>query len=374
MKTWFPLICTLLLGHLLLIPQVSAQTAPQEYFPINCDRTKGNYRVMDTLVLVPLTDDLTLQTGKTAEELAKNLFYEFAYVRGNNVAPINALTHGGQFISLTCDYPDYLANVVMAENAGYYILGVSGELPTALVQEVINSLKLTKIIQAELVSVTDEKNTTIALANEKNCTALCQGIKPSSQGTEKRSYAIELSEPVYSKSVRQKELVSFSVQVKNTSEFPIYPSGAGAVSLQTTARGISPLYHASWLSPGIIARLPGILLPGDETAMSVSLGSPLLPGKYSESFVIKMGSTQVGKHIPVSFSVENDNFKLGRVISRDGADFVNLRETPNLRGPIVNRLDIGTYVIIKGYQDAWVRIETKEGRTGWIYKPFLREL
>ncbi len=356
------------------VPVVHAAGSPQTYLPISCDRAKGNYKPTTTLVLVPLNASLVVKAGATAEEIAKALFFEFAFVRGNNVSPINAIVHDGKISYIACNYPDYMTNIVSANDTGRFIVGISGAVPVKELQSLIDKLKISKLQQAELVSVTDEKNTTIALANEKNCTDLCMGLVANKEGISKREYKLSVEEPNYSKSIRQKELVSFSVKIKNESEFPLYAADAESLVLVSATKGISPMYHSSWLAPSLIARIPGQLLPGESTAISVTLGAPLLPGKYTESLLLKIGAAQIGKPLQLAFSVENDNYKLGRIVTKDGAPFANLRQTPSLKGVIINRLDIGTYVIIKDYQDAWVKIETKEGRVGWVYKPFLREL
>lgn len=357
-----------------LLTPVYAANTPQSYLPLSCERSKGNYKPMTTLVIVPLADELVVQPGASAEEVAKSLFFDLAYVRGNNVAPLNAISHNGEIAYLSCDYPDYLANVVTAGDTGYFILGISGQLPVKMVQDLINKLKISTLLQGELVTIADEKNTTIALANTKPCTENCAGLIPNKEGLGKREFKLTVQEPSYSKSVRQKELVSFLVKVKNEGEFPIYPTGNEALLLAPTSSKLSSLYHSSWISPQIIARVPGMILPGEENAISVTLGAPLLPGKYNESLVLKIGNTRIGKPMSLSFTVENDNYKLGIIVSKDGSAFANLRTTASLTGPIAGRLDVGTYVIIRGIEGAWVRIETKEGRVGWVYKPFIRQL
>lgn len=354
------------------IQSVSAENKIVEYLPLSCERTKGNYKPMTTLVVVPLTDDLVVQPGATAQQIATSLYFDLAYVRGNNVAPLNAVAANGEIAFLSCPYPDYLANIVTASDTGYFVLGVYGNMPVTKVQELIDSYKMTVLLRGDLVLVADEKNTTIALANTEKCDTICKGITQSKEGVTKRALNLSLQEPEYSKSVRQKELVSFIIKIKNEGEFPIYPSGQEALALAPLSKGVSQLYHSSWIAPNLIARLPGMLLPGEESAISVTLGAPLLPGKYSESLVLKSGNSQVGKPMALNFVVENDNYKLGRIISKDGSAFANLRGTPSLKGSIVGRIDVGTYVIVKGYQDAWVKIETKEGRVGWVYKPFIR--
>lgn len=348
--------------------------SPSEYLPVSCERTKGNYRPMTTLVLIPLGDRLAVRVGETAQAAAKSLFYDFAYVRGNNVSPIHAISHNGEIAYLSCDYPDYSANIVSATDTGYFILGVFGALSVDKVQSIIDTLKLTKFQQAEIVTTADEKNTTIALANAKPCGDLCMGLKPSKEGIEKRDYKIKIVETTSSKSVRQKELVSFSVKIKNDGIFPVYADGANSLYLAPTTKNLSQLYHSSWQALTIIAKVPGVILPGEESAISATLGAPLLPGKYSESLQLKMNNIRIGELLPVSFTVENDNYKLAKIVAKDGSPYANLRDAPSLGAKVLSRIDVGTYVIFKGSQDAWVKIETKEGRVGWVYKPFIRIL
>lgn len=376
MKRNLLFVCTFALVLLFVdMPKaLAAGREPQTYLPLTCERSKGNYKPMTTLVIVPLSDSMVVQAGATAEEVAKSLFFDLAYVRGNNVAPLNAISHNGEIAYLSCNYPDYLVNIVTANDTGYFFLGVYGALPVKEVQTIIDKLGITSLQQGELVKIADEKNTTIALGNSMKCGDICMGLVESKEGIAKRDDKITVEEPMYSKSIRQKELVSFIVKVKNSGEFPMYPTGNEALALVPNSRKISSLYHSSWVAPTLIARIPGLLLPGEESAISVTLGAPLLPGKYNETLLLKIGNTQVGKSMVLTFTVENDNYKLAKIVSKDGASFANLRSTPNLKGQIINRLDINTIVIIKGYQDAWVKIETKEGRVGWVYKPVVREL
>lgn len=368
----------LIAGSVLVSSQIPTArvfaASPSEYLPISCDRTKGNYRPMTTLVLIPLGDRLAVRVGENALAAAKSLFYDFAYVRGNNVAPIHAISHNGEIAYLSCDYPDYSANIVSVTDTGYFMLGVFGALPVDKVQSIVDTLKLSKFQQAELITTADEKNTTIALANVKSCGDLCMGLKPNKEGIEKRDYKIKIVETISSKSVRQKELVSFSVKIKNDGVFPIYAEGANSLYLAPTTKKLSQLYHSSWQAPTLIARVPGLILPGEESAISATLGAPLLPGKYAESLQLKMGNAPIGELLSVSFTVENDNYKLAKIVSKDGSVYANLRDAPSLGARVLSRIDVGTYVILKGSQDAWMKIETKEGRAGWVYKPFVREL
>jgi hypothetical protein len=367
------IVCSLV-AAVLIYPVYAQSQQDNSVLPFVCDAKKGVYKEMQTMVLIPLDQVLERENGELPVDLVKKMFYEFAYIRGNNTSPLNAVMIDGTIYNLSCDFVDYTTNVVSGGDSGKYIIGVYGKPDVQQLQKVINTYKMSTLMQAALIMTEDNKTTSIALANEEKCTSLCAGLLPNNEGVARRDYRLTVTEPSYAKSIRQKEQLSFSFIIKNDGEFPVYSSGSAVLTLQTTKRDISPLYHASWLSPSVVSKITETLMPGGETTIAVTLAGPLLPGKYAETLQLKVGSIPYGKPFSVSFTVENDNLKLGRITTRDDTPYANFRATPSLQGTIVGKLDVGTYVIIKGYQDAWVKIETKEGRTGWVYKPFIREL
>jgi hypothetical protein len=357
------------------VPAVHAASVENVALPLSCEPSKGLYKETSIIVVVPL-DSLLLNTvGSDAQEFARNLFYEFTYIRENNAAPLNAIVVNGKVYNISCDLKEYQVNVVGGGTTGRYVIGVVGNTGVDEVQSIIDANKFSTVKQASLVMSDEQKNTTIALANEGPCIAeFCKKLVPNKEGITKRAYKLIVGEPNYTKSIRQKEQLSFSLIVRNDGEYPVFSNGIAPLTLQTTKSGVSQLYHSSWVSPGIVSKLTDVLMPNSETTIAVTIAGPLVPGKYSESLQLKLGNTPVGEKIALSFTVESDNLKLGRITSKDTTPYANMRQTPSMNGPIMGKLDVGTYVIIRGYQDAWVKIETKEGRTGWVYKPFIREL
>lgn len=343
--------------------------------PLVCDRTKGIYSEMTTLVIVPLDAMVAKDPGQSDQDLVRGIFYDFAYARGNKGSPLNAVSVNGTIYALNCNFADYSANVVtgLSQSQGVFTLGVIGTLPVKDVQSLIDTYKFKSFMQSSFAVITDNKNTTIGFANLKTC-AVCQGLVPAKGGVADRAYAITVSDVSVSKSVRQREQVAFSMKIKNTGIFPLYSTGIAPLRLVSLSKGISPVYNSSWVSLSEIARIETTLLPDGETTLAVTLSAPLLPGTYKDTFAIKVGNKMIDKKIPVTFTVEKDNLTLGKIISKDGSPFANFHSTPNLKGPVIGRLDVGTYVIIQKYQDAWVKIETKEGKVGWVYKPFIRAI
>lgn len=340
--------------------------------PYTCDPNKGLYKETTILTVVPLDSIISKPAGISNDTFAKGLIYEFAYQRGNGTSPLHALLIDGELFSLACPYIDYTTFVVSGVTQGQFIVGTIGAVSGDMLQQIIDTYKITQIKQADIVSLAETK-TPIALANEKNC-VICSKLIVSAKGTESRDFKLEVSAPNYPKSIRQKEQVSLSIVLNNNGEFPFYGEGSKALQLVATNPSLSVLYHPSWLSPAIVSRISTTLLPGAQTTLAVTIGAPLQPGKYTETFQLKVGNTVVGKPFEVSFTVENDNYKLGKIVSKDDSPYANLRETPSLSGNILVKLDVGTVVIIKEEQDLWIKIETKEGKVGWVYRPFLRAL
>lgn len=357
-----------------IVPVLAEEVVTSTKLPVHCEWEKGNYKPTQTLVIVTLDPVLTTTSGINAEDLASGLFYETAYVRGNKTSPFNAVIVGREMAYATCNLADYTANVSTGVEDGVFVLGVYGDYSKAKLQQFITEKGFTAIKMADLNITDAEKNTTFALGTLKKCDASCSALVPVKASNDVRKYTLEIGSPNYSTSVKQREQLSFSVKIKNTSNYPIYESGINSLQVAPVSKGLSPLYHSSWVSTNIVATLPGILYPGKETLITATLGAPLMYGKYDESMQFKVDNRVVGNLFKISFTVEKDNLKLAKIVPKGGEPYANLRATPALNGQVTGRLGAGTYVIITGYQDAWVKIETKEGKIGWVYKPSIREL
>ncbi|MCP4011231.1 MAG: SH3 domain-containing protein, partial [Proteobacteria bacterium] len=48
------------------------------------------------------------------------------------------------------------------------------------------------------------------------------------------------------------------------------------------------------------------------------------------------------------------------------AETLNMRILPDLQQAIVTRLEKGTVLKVIGLENAWLQVETSDGRTGWV--------
>jgi hypothetical protein len=46
----------------------------------------------------------------------------------------------------------------------------------------------------------------------------------------------------------------------------------------------------------------------------------------------------------------------------------NYRRTPDLRGSVIAILEAGTMIVGFAYKDNWIRIQTEDGHSGWVYQ------
>lgn len=53
-------------------------------------------------------------------------------------------------------------------------------------------------------------------------------------------------------------------------------------------------------------------------------------------------------------------------------DSVNFRESPSPSGSIISVLERGTPVILEERRGNWVRIQLYDGRSGWVFKDYVR--
>jgi len=373
LKTILVILFFLVLG--LNTVEVLAQDANKKknFLPVECSPERAIYKPTETLILIYLDQDLYKLPGSDAEEIAKAIFYEFTYIRENKSSPFNAILVDGKLEYTSCNFIDSTVNIAGVDE-GAFILGTYGQVSMPKVQEIVDMYKIKNVMEATLVSSDNTKNTVVALANIKKCNEGCKKLTLVKEGLKAREYEIEVDNPNYATSVRQQEQLSFSIKVKNNSLYPLYAEGSNILVISPTKKGLSNLYHSSWPSTNRVATLSGPLLPGAETILTATLGSPLLPGKYSETLQFKVGNKKISKPFAVKFTVEKDNLKLAKIVPKGGAPFANIRQTPSLRGNLVGKVDAGEYVIVRGYKGAWVKIELKEGKVAWVYKPFVREL
>lgn len=49
----------------------------------------------------------------------------------------------------------------------------------------------------------------------------------------------------------------------------------------------------------------------------------------------------------------------------------NLRRQPHSKAPVITVLKAGTPVVAQEYRNNWARVETADGRTGWVYQSLL---
>lgn len=339
--------------------------------PMTCDASKVTYEPTQTLVVVPL--DSVISSGQSSSLTSRELYYEFAYMRKLGLSPFHAVIVNGDMYSQVCDFPDIMSSIKIGLPKGAYVVGIVGDMPSEM-QEIINYYKITSLKEAELELIPSQKGVEVQVINIKDCTSLCRELQPSKEGYESRTYSVEVVDVAYDEIIQQKADLVVQIKVKNLSDFPIYGDGKVPVEVYIQSGKSSKFYNVSWITPTLIARNNEPLIPGQSGVVKFTLTAPLIAGDYKETVIVKVGGKQIGKSYPISWKVENNGLKLARVLSRNGAVFANVRVTPGYYTKIVAKVDVGSLVIVKEYKDEWVKIETKDGVVGWVFKPLLRPI
>lgn len=130
-----------------------------------------------------------------------------------------------------------------------------------------------------------------------------------------------------------------------------------------------------WDSFSKPAHLPqDYVLPGESVNVEFNLQANALPGDQELNFVFLKYSEKPfeDSSFKVSFSIEKGDKELGEISSPDG--FLNVRECPGYSCEILTTVENGKVFIITDTQDAWKKIEYEDGKEGWVFIRYIKNL
>ena len=301
------------------------------------------------------------------KKVADEILYESVYIRQLKAPLFNVLI-GEQNYFLTCKDFDVVLPSLITTQKPPGMLAVYVDWNSKNIQELVDSYHFQKIFLAK-IQIEDNN---IFLTSQVECKNLCKDIKLPKNWLEARGYRFEFVDIAYPSKVKQREEVNIVVKVKNASSLPYPPYRY--VPLRLVKLQGNNIYNASWQSPSVVGNINGDSYwePNTVVEYKFSLGKFLLPGKYKAVFGLKLADFPVSdkNKFAISFTVQDSGIDLGEIRPRQG-DIANVREKPSLRAKILFRLKRGDIVIWHKQDGAWVYIETKDGKKGWVYRPFV---
>jgi hypothetical protein len=368
----FKLLLILLALTVIIFPIDSVKAQPltgsfidvEKLVPSSCDFTKNDYKPYEELVVIDVNSVNT--SSLETKQIVKNIYYESVFVRNVKKPLFNAVFMDGKLYFLSCNQVDVVSGTKGEDGVGIFVVGTADNLP-ATFQSVLNSWNIQKISQAEI----GRKDDAFRLQNKQTCTELCSALKPAEKSLRNREYKIEVSDIQFKDKIEQKSTSDAKFTITNKSEYPIY---GDVLPLYVVNRSGNTMYDSSWLTRDIMQKTSGILFPGQSEEVTVKLNPSMLAGKYEQTIGFIAGSQTIDLQKKVTIEVLDGNIKLARVRPRDNVPYANVRESGSLGARELFKVDPDEVVEVKKDEGAWLLIETKSGKSGWIYRPNLRFL
>ena len=320
------------------------------------------------LYLIPLKSVYKTPIYPLAErKIADEILYESVYIRQFNGPLVNVVITDDLYF-LTCKDFDIVLPSLLINKKTPGMLVLYSKWNDQLVQKLVDAYHFQSIVLVKL----QIEGGKIYLNGQVECKNLCKNINLPKNWLEARGYDFEFTDVAYPAQIKQLEELQVLVKIKNISKLPYPPYKY--VPLQLIKLQGNNIYDASWKSPTVVGNINGDSYWEPDTVVEYkfTLGKFLLPGKYKAVFGLRLGSFPVKKEhkFVVNFEVKDKGLKLGEIRPRQG-DIANVRKEPGLRAKVLFRLERGDIVIWHKQEGAWVYIETKEGKKGWVYRPFV---
>jgi|GEM_PF-1865580 len=342
---------------------VALTKIPLETYAWQCDENSGIVAPYRDIIFskLNLVDNSVLNSN--FDEVNKEILYENVFIRKMGLSPYNAINYNGKLYFQTCNTPDFNVAVSSQLTTGKFIVGYLGSVSREM-QPIIDDLYIQNFRSAE-VKISNNK---YKLDNLQICSECTNLFTKSNRNLSSKMYKITFEKIDFEPVINQGEELKVKVTLKNDDTqtvpsleyFPIYLKISSAQTV----------YHSSWISPDRIVAINSENIPvGGSKEIEFILSPSLVPKKYK----IDLSTTNSTNSAKLEFEVKSKGLKLGRIESSK-YDLANVRKVKSFDAEAEFRLAIGDIVIIRKDEGAWLEIETRDGRKGWVYVKFIKKL
>ncbi len=189
----------------------------------------------------------------------------------------------------------------------------------------------------------------------------------------------KVGEVSYNREVNANENFVVTAEIENTGTIPWYKSGTKAVYLATS----NPRNHESaffvtdkWLSfTRVMTANEDWVLPGQKATFSFEVKTPLKPGEYKESFELLRAPDQWidGSQFEIAFKVSAGDFDLVEILDTE-TGYLNVRDCPSAGCGEMGKVVPGQVLIKKGFDSNWYKVQLDDGREGWVFGKYVRDI
>ncbi|MBN1374423.1 SH3 domain-containing protein [Candidatus Dojkabacteria bacterium] len=130
-----------------------------------------------------------------------------------------------------------------------------------------------------------------------------------------------------------------------------------------------------WPSRSHAKKIDQDIPPGETIPITFELRPGIMPGEYTEKFIIvdKNKLPIQGTEFSVSFITNNVDYTFVRVKENQWG-FLNVRESPSSSAEIVTKVSPGEIFIVVEHVNSWYKIKIDETREGWVSGTYIEFL
>lgn len=194
--------------------------------------------------------------------------------------------------------------------------------------------------------------------------------------TEHLEYKGSIESVEYPKEVEIGSRFDVKVKIKNENDFTwfgdqsyIYISTVDSVE---SPHSINQLWE-SFSKPTHIQNVT--IKPGEIGEVVFQMEAKSIPGEYKQSFYFMKSPDYIvdGTKFDVEFKIVRGNKKLIQLVSPEYG-YVNVRECRWYSCKVLEVADDGQVYITTGKEEGWYIVQFGEGKTGWVYQKYAKEI
>jgi hypothetical protein len=180
----------------------------------------------------------------------------------------------------------------------------------------------------------------------------------------------------YEKEVVIGSRLDVKVKIKNENDFPWF-GGETYIYISTKDYQESPYaINSDWVSFSKATYIQNeIIKPGQEAEITFQLSAKSRPGEYDESFVFMKTEDNLveDSSFDVKFNIVKGDNTIVEIVSPQYG-FVNIRECRWYSCKKIEVANEGDVFITTKKEEGWYEILYDEGKKGWVYQTYAREI
>jgi len=188
-------------------------------------------------------------------------------------------------------------------------------------------------------------------------------------------YKAKIENLTYKDTVQIGEKLGIKLSVMNMNDFVWFNTPDNIYISTEDEKETTFAINGVWDSFSKPTHLPqDYVLPGESVELEFNLQANALPGDKTLKFKLLKYEDKRFEESPftVEFNIAKGDKELGEISSPDG--YLNVRKCAGYNCEVITTVENGQIFIITDTQDAWKKIVYEEGKEGWVFIRYIKNL